>query len=120
MTVLERPAEAAAWFRVRVQPDREVVYVQPDGELDLATAPELHDRVQELVEVGFAHLVIDLRGLSFMDVTGLRLLLGFVRQADDEGWRLSLIRGSGQVRRICALADPSGQLPFCSLVALVG
>lgn len=114
MTVLDRPAEAAAWFRVRVQPDREVVYVQPDGELDLATAPELYGQVQELVEVGFAQLVIDLRGLSFMDVTALRLLLCFAEQAHEEGWQLSLIRGSGQIRRICALADPNGQLPFCA------
>lgn len=120
MNVLEQADETTACFDVRVQPDRDVIYVQPDGELDLATAPELHDQVQELIAAGFAHLVIDLRGLSFIDVTGLRLLLSFAKQAHDQGWQLSLIPGSGQVRRLCALADLNGQLPFCSAVALAG
>lgn len=120
MSVVEQVVVAPSRFAVRVQPDREVVYVQPDGELDLTTTPQLHDQVQELVEAEFAQLVIDLRELSFIDATGIRLLLSLAEQAHDEGWRLSLIRGSGQVQRICELADPLGRLPLCSAVTLIG
>jgi anti-sigma B factor antagonist len=80
-------------FVVEVEPEREVVRVRPVGELDLSTGPELRDHVAELVAVGFEHLVIDLRGLSFIDATGVSLLLSLAAQARRERWRLSLIRG---------------------------
>lgn len=83
-------------------PDREVVWVTPVGELDLATTVELDEQVRELLDVRFAQLVIDLRGLSFMDVTGLRLLLCLAEQARRDGWELSLIQGGDQLRRIFA------------------
>jgi anti-anti-sigma regulatory factor len=44
---------------VRVEPDRD----KPEGELDLAAAAELRERVQELLRAGFEHWVVDLRGL---------------------------------------------------------
>lgn len=111
MAVSEQVIEVPSPLGVRVQPEREVVYVQPVGELDLATAPQLRDQVQELVAVGFRQLVIDLRELSFIDVAGLRTLLSLGNQAHDEGWRLSLTQGRRQVRRLCALAAPIGRLP---------
>jgi anti-anti-sigma factor len=118
MAVLEQVVEADRPFAVRVQPARERVYVRPDGELDLATVPELHDQVQELVEVGFEQVIVDLRALVFIDVAGFRLLVALTDQAHDEGWRLSLIQGSSQVRRLCAVADTSGRLLFCSATSL--
>jgi anti-sigma B factor antagonist len=99
-------------FVVEVEPAREMVRVRPVGELDLITGPELRDHVAELLAVGFEHVVIDLRGLSFMDATGVSLLLSLAAQARRERWRLSLIRGDRQVQRIFALTDTLRQLPF--------
>jgi anti-sigma B factor antagonist len=112
MAVGEQLSEAASAFEVLVEPAREVVWVTPRGELDLATGPELREQVSELLEVGFERLVIDLRGLSFIDVAGLRLLLGLALRARSEGWRLSLIQGDDVVRRLFALTDTLDRLPF--------
>jgi anti-sigma B factor antagonist len=105
-------SEAPASFGVGMEPAREVVRVKPVGELDLATVSVLADQVRELLEVGFEQLVIDLRGLSFIDVAGLRLLLGLAHRARSEGWRLSLIQGSDPVRRLLVLTDTLDRLPF--------
>jgi anti-sigma B factor antagonist len=99
-------------FVVEVEPVREVVRVRPVGELDLSSGPELREHVVELAAAGFEHLVIDLRGLSFIDATGVSLLLALAAQARRERWRLSLIRGDRQVQRVFALTHTLRQLPF--------
>jgi anti-anti-sigma factor len=80
-------APGTASFAVRVQPERDVVCILPEGELDLASVAVLEEQVAELIDAGFMRLVIDLRGLTFMDVSGVRLLLGLARQARGGGCR---------------------------------
>lgn len=99
-------------FEIRVQPDREKVYVEPVGELDLASVPELRETVYELTGVGIQQVVIDLRRLTFIDVVGLRLLLRLDADARRDGWRLFLIAGSASIQRIFALTATRERLPF--------
>lgn len=99
-------------FEIRVQPDREVAHIEPVGELDIATVERLGDQLDELVESGFAHVVVDLRALEFIDVSGLRLLLNAHAAAQRDGWRLSLIQGPDAIRHIFAITDTLATLPF--------
>ena len=102
MTVVDQIAGSAAEFEIRVQPAREVVRVKAIGELDLASGPELRSQVLELVAVGFEHVIIDLRGVSFIDASSVGLLLRLADRARSAGWRLSLIPGRGEVQRVLA------------------
>jgi hypothetical protein len=43
-------------FQVHVQPARDAIWVQPVGELDLATIPGLRGQVEELIAVGVEHV----------------------------------------------------------------
>lgn len=52
------------------------------GELDLGTAPEL-ERALETARAAGRPIVLDLRELSFMDSTGVRLLLIAAEDARD-------------------------------------
>jgi anti-sigma B factor antagonist len=45
------------------------------GELDIATAPLLRRTVSELIKSGLRDVKLDLRGLSFVDVVGLRAVV---------------------------------------------
>jgi anti-sigma B factor antagonist len=45
-------------------------------------------------------VVVDLRGLQFMDSTGLHLLIQAQQQAHDLGRRFALVRGPDQVQRL--------------------
>ncbi|MFZ0385865.1 MAG: STAS domain-containing protein [Solirubrobacteraceae bacterium] len=118
MVAVELIDDRRAVFAVGVEPAREVVRVKPVGELDLATVVLLADQVSDLLTVGFAQLIIDLRGLSFIDVAGLRLLLSLAQRARSDGWRLSLIQGSGPVQRLFTLTGTDRRLPFSPLVAV--
>ena len=56
---------------------------------------------------------IDLRGLEFIDSTGIRLLLTAHQRALRKGHELRIIRGSDRIQRIFALTDLEARLPFC-------
>jgi anti-sigma B factor antagonist len=99
-------------FAVCVRPERDVVYVKPVGELDLATAPQLRDELHELVAAGFMHIAIDLRALLFIDCAGVRLLVELNADARRRRWRLSLIQGRACVRRVLELTATVDILPF--------
>jgi anti-sigma B factor antagonist len=114
----ERLVSAAERFEIRVQPDREVIYVEPVGELDLANAPELRQQIVELLGAGFERVVIDLRRLSFIDLRGVQLLLSLAAEAQRDGWLLSLIQGPVAVHRIFLLTSVVDRLPFVSAPAL--
>ena len=104
-------------FEVRVAPHRRAVHLEPVGELDLASAPTLQTHAAELVERGFDQLVIDLSGLAFIDVAGVRLLLTLYDHARRDGWRLSIIPGPSPVQRVFAVTGTLDSLPFSPVSA---
>ncbi len=101
-------------FRVEVQADREVVRVSPVGELDLATVDQVEGHIRELRATGFRHIVVDLRRLTFLDSTGLRLLLSLDAAARGDGLDLTLIPGGPAVQRVFELCGVPDRLPFRS------
>jgi anti-anti-sigma factor len=81
------------------------------GELDLATAPELEQLVNERID-GSQEVVIDLRGLEFMDSSGIRVLVAAHARAGRTGNRLFIVRpepGSA-VAKIVEVAGLDGEL----------
>jgi anti-anti-sigma factor len=54
--------------------DDERTVVRPIGELDMLTAPALHERIGDVLAEGRT-VVVDLGGLTFVDSAGLRILL---------------------------------------------
>ena len=70
------------------------------GEIDLGTASELSDAaVGAMREVG-PNLVLDLSGVTFMDSTGLKVLLAVHKRAELSGGRLVLAGATRSVDRI--------------------
>jgi anti-anti-sigma factor len=101
-------AAMAPEFRLTVRPDGERALVIPVGELDLMSAGAVENAVIGLLEQGTAHVVVDLRGLSFMDSTGIRALLACHERAQRESAGLAIIVGDGRTRRpleICGVLD---------------
>jgi anti-anti-sigma factor len=117
MTSIERRAEGASirveWvpepFRVEVRPDRRRVVVVPHGEVDIATVDQLAEEIDELVGRGFDTVVVDLRATSFLDSSGLHLLL---RQSARTDAGVTVIDGAPAVRRVIDLAGRRQLLRF--------
>jgi anti-sigma B factor antagonist len=99
-------------FRVDVEPERDSVRVVPVGELDIATVEKLRTEVDRLREAGFANLILDLRGVRFLDSTGLRLVLELDAAAREGSQELQIIRGSAVVQRIFEVTQVSDRLNF--------
>jgi anti-anti-sigma factor len=98
------PQQQASAFEIDVRPARSRVIVTPRGELDLATVGGLEAEVTDLRARGFTAVVLDLRELTFMDSTGLRLLLRLDEAALADGWSFAIVDdGGGPVRRLLEL-----------------
>jgi anti-sigma B factor antagonist len=60
------------------------------GDLDMATAPQLRDGLQRLVEAGDLQVVVDLAGVGFMDSSALGTLVVTFQALREVGGRLCL------------------------------
>jgi anti-anti-sigma factor len=70
------------------------------GEIDLTSAPRLDDEVTGLIEDSVNELTIALGAVSFMDSTGLRVLLKASKLMESSGGRLVIDSPSDPVRRL--------------------
>ncbi len=85
-----------------IGPEEYVVSVA--GEVDLYTCPELKEELLRVVDEGAVHVVVDLTQTTFIDSTGLGVLLrGAERLGRREGGRLSVVCSDVNIRRIFEL-----------------
>lgn len=97
---------------IRTERDGDVVAIALSGELDLATAGGV-DAELERAEAGDAtSIVLDLSGLTFMDSTGVRLLIQAHTRSRANDGRLALRRGPAAVQRVMELSGVDVLLPF--------
>jgi anti-anti-sigma factor len=81
------------------------------GELDLATEPQLRSRLERLLERN-ARVLLDLRELTFIDSSGIRLIIEVDEQARDDGTGLRIVPGARAVQRIFAISGLLETLEF--------
>ena len=63
---------------------------------------------------GFDKIVLDLRGLTFMDSSGLHLVTRWTNDASRDGFVFELEPGPPQVQRVFELTSVIDELPFRS------
>ena len=97
-------------FDVEVQQRNDVAIVRPRGELDLATVETLSAALDGIDGAG--RLVLDLRGLSFIDSTGLRLLVALYQRSKSDGSELMLVAPAAPTDRAIQLCGLDQALPF--------
>ena len=90
--------------------DAGTVRVRLRGELDLAGVPTVTDRLRRLQERG-ERVVLDLDELTFIDMSGLRMVVTAAESASRDGWAFAVTRGSDPVRRLITLVGFDEQLP---------
>jgi len=85
------------------------------GELDISTADRLQDTVTRLcVAEGVHELTIDLRGLAFIDSSGLAAMVYTSRLCERYECELSVIPGSRSIQDVFELTGLTELLPFRS------
>jgi anti-sigma B factor antagonist len=107
-----RVAPTPARFEVRRVDHPFGVVLTLRGELDLATAPVLQERLDRAMRGGAA-VVIDLSGLRFIDSCGLGILVRAERQLRGSGGQLVLVRGPRAVHRAFELTSLDSHFELC-------
>jgi anti-anti-sigma factor len=103
---------AAVEFRVDVARERDIVRVCPVGEVDVATIASLRERMDEAMAAGPGCLILDLRGVMFLDSAGLHLAVEADAWAARNGIEFAIIPGPPAVQRTFEVAGLSARLPF--------
>lgn len=103
--------DAADWSVARIS-----------GEIDIATAPRLRERLIALVTSGRKHVVLDLGGVAFLDSTGLGVIVGVLKRARTLGGDLRLVCPNPAVRKVFEITALDRTMPLADTVehALAG
>ena len=92
----------------------DTAWVRVVGVLDVATAPELEEALRR-AELLARRIVLDLRELTFMDSSGVHLILSVRTRVRDVGGRLVLVRGPSHVDQVLTLTGASQVLEIVDL-----
>ena len=95
-----------------MQRERDVVRVCPFGELDIGTVGQIREQLESAPASAARHVVLDLRGVTFLDSTGLHLVLEADAASRAQGWEFGLIGGPADVQRVFDLTGARARLPF--------
>ena len=91
--------------------------VSVGGEVDLDTASQLNDHALDAVREVSPHVVLDLSGVTFMDSTGLKVMLSIQRRATLAGGSFAVACPGRPVRKILALTGLDQTFPIHDTLA---
>jgi anti-sigma B factor antagonist len=86
------------------------------GELDFATRDELEELLTSIEDIGTAGIILDVRGLTFIDSAGLHVMIAAHKRALAGGWTFQIVTGPGRVWRALTLSGLTTELYFLSRV----
>jgi len=95
-------------IRVTHADERGEIVVRLDGELELANAALVRGELERALATGRERIVVDLRGLGFLDSTGIRALVDAHDRCKSSARSLTLLLEPGAVHRtlsVCGLLD---------------
>ena len=102
----------AGMLSLAVAEEAERSVIRLSGELDLANADSLEAELDKALGDDHREVVVDLERLSFIDSTGLALLIRAVDRDGDRG-RLSCVPSRGlAVQRVLHVTGLDQRLPF--------
>ena len=98
-------------FAVDVTRQQNEPVVRVRGDVDLDTAPVLERRLNELVDDGAREIVVDAGGLTFMDMTGLTVLVRVLKRLRARDGRIRVRSASRSVQKVLEITGLDRVLP---------
>jgi anti-anti-sigma factor len=97
---------------LRSSRDGEVHTIALSGEMDLSNAGDVERELLHVESTDASTIVVDLSELTFMDSTGIRLLIAADARSRADSCRLRVTRPPAPVFRVLCIAGVDGMLPF--------
>ena len=85
---------------IEKQQDDKEIFVTVAGEIDAYTAPKLREELLPLSEGNHKVITINLKDVSYMDSTGLGVLVGLFKQLNKNDGELKLVELSDRLKRL--------------------
>ena len=82
-----------------------------DGEIDIATSPAIRRFLMTAISGGNVQLAVDMSGVTFIDASGIGVLVAAANRARQAGGGLSLLAPSPQVRWLLDVLHLDAILP---------
>lgn len=80
-----------------------IAVIRPQGEVDVYTAPTLKEHLLGAFDSGRTRMVIDLSGVGFLDSSGLGVLVGALKRANEASGALRIVCSSDPILKIFRL-----------------
>jgi anti-sigma B factor antagonist len=111
IATLDRELEADG-LSVQLQQEGERVVVRAWGELDLSSAKEFEARLRRVIRESSSGVILDLGGVTFIDSTGLRVLISAATLSHASRRELIVLRGSAQALQVIETSGVEDLLPL--------
>jgi anti-sigma B factor antagonist len=92
--------------------------VEVSGEVDVASAPLLQQRFLDVVEGTQSVVIIDLLGVTFIDSTGLGVLIGAQDRSEALRKNLRIVLNAPQILKVFEITGLDGHFQIYTSVAL--
>jgi len=108
------PAREIVYQLLRLRSEREGTthVIEAYGELDMSTRAALEGELQSVGATDAEQVLLDLRGLEFIDCSGLGVILRMHERARRRRLRFVVAPGPPQVHRVFALTSAATTLSF--------
>jgi anti-sigma B factor antagonist len=91
--------------------------VEVTGEIDVYTAPKLREQLADLVDAGRNDIVVDMRGVDFLDSTGLGVLVGGLKRIRQNDGSMHLVCTQERILKIFRITGLTKVFPIHESVA---
>ncbi|WP_131742427.1 STAS domain-containing protein [Actinomadura roseirufa] len=87
-------------FAVEHREEHGLTVVKISGEIDVFTSPRLREALLDIIDNGGPHLLVDLGEVTFLDSTGLGVLVGIYHRLRARDGSMSFVGANDRVRRV--------------------
>ena len=109
--------QQAPHFDLRVERTESLTYVELLGEFDLSCKDRFGDAVDTVLS---GRLVLDLRGLTLIDSTGLRVIVRTWQRSRQDGFTLEIVGVRDHVAKVFRITGLDSVLPLVDQISLNG
>jgi anti-sigma B factor antagonist len=78
-------------MELRITDYRGTKIIEPSGEIDMYSSPALREEIMALINKGTSPLLIDFKGVSYIDSSGIATFVEGLKNMMDTGGRLVLV-----------------------------
>src|SRR5690348_11506710 len=90
-------------FSISVSSEQKAAVVCTQGEVDLATAPNVESAIEECISAGFATIEVDMSATTVMSCAGITAVIAGRARGSAVGSKVTIVRPSPAVTRVLEL-----------------